>query len=102
MYKLAWCYYNVEEYQAGDRHDEGASSPTRWSSRHQNKTAVKLEDEALKDLVRFFADAGDMDEAYEYFNKLGRKELIRDTLKRLATLYFEQGKFEQSSRRTAG
>jgi tetratricopeptide (TPR) repeat protein len=36
-----------------------------------------------------------MDEAYTYFNKLGKKELIRAMLKRLATTYFEQGKFEQ-------
>ena len=36
-----------------------------------------------------------MDEAYEYFNKLGKKDLIRSMLKRLATMYFEQGKFEQ-------
>ena len=30
-------------------------------------SSVMLQDEALKDLVRFFADAGDMQEAENYF-----------------------------------
>ena len=98
LYKLAWCYYNVGEYgksidtmktvvaysMAAADADEGA-----------RKSRITLQDEALKDLVRFFADAGEMDEAYAYFNKLGKKDLIRSMLKRLATTYFEQGKFEQ-------
>ena len=98
LYKLAWCYYNVGEYgkaidtmktvvahaMSSVNADEGA-----------RKSKIQLQDEALKDLVRFFADAGEMDEAYAYFNKLGKKNLIRSMLKRLATTYFEQGKFEQ-------
>ena len=39
-----------------------------------------------------------MNEAYEYFTKLGKKELIRSMLKRLAGMYFEQGKFDQLGR----
>ena len=60
-----------------------------------DKKRLTLQDEALKDLVRFFADAGQMNEAYEYFNKLGKKDLITAMLKRLASTYFEQGKFEE-------
>jgi tetratricopeptide (TPR) repeat protein len=96
MYKLAWSYYNVEEYGNAIDTMKRVVSYSMEQSAAQNKTAVKLEEEALKDLVRFFADAGDMDGAYDYFNKLGRKELIHDMLKRLATLYFDQGKFDQS------
>jgi tetratricopeptide (TPR) repeat protein len=59
---------------------------------------VMLQEEALKDLVRFFADAGSMDEAEAYFTKLGRTELIQKMMKRLAGMYFEQGKFEESVR----
>ena len=50
----------------------------------------------LKDLVRFFADAGDMQEAENYFRSLGKVELYNKMLKRLAKMYFEQGKFELS------
>ena len=37
-----------------------------------------------------------MDEAEAYFNKLGREELVMKMLKRLAGMYFDQGKFDQS------
>jgi tetratricopeptide (TPR) repeat protein len=94
LYKLAWCYYNVGEY--GKSIDTMKSVVAFTQTQNQEQKAIQLQDEALKDLVRFFADAGEMSEAYEYFNKLGKKELIRDMLKRLATMYFEQGKFEQT------
>ena len=94
MYKLAWCYYNVEEYGKAIDTMKAVVSYSRETEAGSNK--LKLEDEALKDLVRFFADAGEMDEAYEYFTKLGKKELIRSMLKRLAGLYYEQGKFDQA------
>lgn len=96
-YKLAWCFYNVGEYGKAIDTMKGvvAYSMTPQEGASDTKR-LTLQDEALKDLVRFFADAGEMDEAYAYFNKLGRKELIRSMLKRLANMYFEQGKFEQT------
>ena len=39
----------------------------------QGGDKLTLYDEALKDLVRFFADAGEMNEAYDYFSRLGKK-----------------------------
>lgn len=104
LYKLAWCYYNVGEYgKAIDTMKTVVAhamslETTQGTSADQAKakqSKLTLQDEALKDLVRFFADAGEMDEAYAYFNKLGKKDLIRSMLKRLAQTYFEQGKFEQ-------
>lgn len=94
MYKLGWCYYNVGEYGKGI---DTMKAVVAYSMNDSSGKAsnLQLQEEALKDLVRFFADAGEMDEAYEYFNKLGKKELIRSMLKRLANMYFEQGKFEQ-------
>jgi len=95
MYKLAWCYYNVGEYGKSIDTMKTVVAYSMSSTDGQTKSNITLQDEALRDLVRFFADAGEMDEAYAYFNKLGKKELIRSMLKRLATTYFEQGKFEQ-------
>jgi tetratricopeptide (TPR) repeat protein len=96
-YMLAWCWYNVGDYgKAIDTMKSVVSFSLAQEASQQTKASIQLQDEALKDLVRFFADAGEMDEAYTYFNKLGKKELIRDMLKRLATTYFEQGKFEQA------
>jgi tetratricopeptide (TPR) repeat protein len=93
-YKLAWCQYNVGEYQAAI---ETMKKVVDYSmSAAQSNSTIQLQDEALKDLVRFFADADQMDEAIEYFTKLGRADLIRSTLKKLAAMFFEQGKFERS------
>lgn len=96
-YKLAWCYYNVGEYGKAIETMKGVVAFSMTANEGgDDKKRLTLQDEALKDLVRFFADAGEMDEAYQYFNKLGKKELIRAMLKRLASTYFEQGKFEMS------
>jgi len=94
MYKLGWCYYNVGEYGKGI---DTMKTVVAFSMEHEaQQTGLKLHEEALRDLVRFFADAGEMDEAYEYFTKLGKKDLIKSMLRRLADLYFEQGKYEQA------
>ncbi|MCB9793280.1 MAG: tetratricopeptide repeat protein [Alphaproteobacteria bacterium] len=98
MYKLGWCYYNVGEYGKAIETMKSVvaySMSAAQSDGGKSKSNLQLQEEALKDLVRFFADAGEMDEAYEYFNKLGKKELIRSMLKRLASTYFEQGKYEE-------
>ena len=96
LYKLAWCYYNVGEYRKAI---DTMKSVVKYSTAAQQaggtgKSNLQLQEEAFRDLVRFFADAGEMDEAYEYFKSLGKTDLIRDMLKRLASTYFEQGKFE--------
>ena len=96
VYKLAWCYYNVGEL------DEAINSMKRvvrysqnqQSANSENSQAITLKSEALKDLVRFFADSEDMQEAENYFSSLGEVELYNKMLKRLASMYFEQGKFE--------
>jgi TolA-binding protein len=95
MYKLGWCYYNVGEY--GKAIDTMKVVVDKSLSGEQtNKSSMELQDEALKDLVRFFADADQMNEAIEYFTKLGRADLIRTTLKRLASMFYEQGKFDRA------
>jgi tetratricopeptide (TPR) repeat protein len=95
IYKLAWCYYNVGEYGKAIDTMKAVVAYSMTPQEGQESRRLTLQDEALKDLVRFFADAGEMDEAYAYFNKLGKKELIRSMLKRLAGMYFEQGKFDE-------
>jgi len=97
-YKLAWCYYNVGEHQTAiDTMKSVVSySMAQTAAGAAQKSNLQLEEEALKDLVRFFADAGQMNEAYEYFTSLGKKDLIRSMLQRLGSMYFEQGKFDQA------
>jgi len=98
-YKLAWCYYNVGEMGQAIQTMKGVVQFSMTASEGSSEQKrVMLQEEALKDLVRFFADAGSMDEAEAYFTKLGREELIQKMMKRLAGMYFEQGKFEESIR----
>ena len=98
-YKLAWCYYNVGEMGKAIETMKGVVQfSMTGTDGSDDQKRVMLQEEALKDLVRFFADAGDMDEAEAYFTKLGREELIQKMMKRLASMYFEQGKFEESIR----
>jgi TolA-binding protein len=94
LYKLGWCYYNVGEYAKGI--DTMKMVVDISNAQSGEAKAIQLQEEALKDLVRFFADADAMDEAIEYFTKLGKKDLIKAMLMQLASTYFEQGKFDKS------
>lgn len=97
MYKLAWCYYNVGEYgKAIVTMKAVVAYSMAQVQAGASGSKLELGEEALKDLVRFFADAGELDEAYEYFNKLGKTDLIHSLLKRLATTYMENGQWEEA------
>ena len=95
LYKLAWCYYNVGEYGEAIAKMKSVVSYSSADGAGSN-SKLQLQDEALKDLVRFFADAGEIDEAYAYFTGLGKSDLVLSMLKRLAKMYFEQGKWDQA------
>ncbi|MCB9777397.1 MAG: tetratricopeptide repeat protein [Alphaproteobacteria bacterium] len=95
MYKLAWCYYNVGEYGKAIDHMKAVVAFS-MADQSGDSSKLTLQEEALKDLVRFFADAGNLQEAIDYFNKLGKQDLIEAMLKRLAAQYFENGEFEQA------
>jgi tetratricopeptide (TPR) repeat protein len=92
-YKMAWCLYNVGEY---GKAIDAMKSVIDLSKSGENKSKLQLQDEAYKDLVRFFADADMLDEAYAYFTQQGKKSLITDMLKRLGSTYFEQGKWDKA------
>jgi len=94
MYKLAWCYYNLQEY--GTAISTMKTVVSYSDSASGGKSNIQLQEEALKDLVRFFADGGDMDEAIAYFKQIGKQNMIPELLKKLAGTYVEQGKFEQA------
>ncbi len=96
LYKLAWTYYNVGEYGNAITTMKSVVTYSTATSDGQQGSRFQLGEEALKDLVRFFADAGELDEAYEYFTKLGKKDLIHAMLRRLASTYTEQGKWEEA------
>jgi tetratricopeptide (TPR) repeat protein len=90
VYKLAWCDYNVGE------HRKAIDGMKRVVNLSGGGETTALRDEALVDLVRFFADAGELDEAIVYYKSLGEEDRINDLLARLARMYVEQGKLEEA------
>jgi tetratricopeptide (TPR) repeat protein len=96
LYKLAWSYFNVGEYGEAITSMKEVVSYSVAQRSANGGTPLQLEEEALKDLIRFFADAGEVDEALRYFEGLGRRDLFAKMLKYLAAQYFENGKWEEA------
>lgn len=87
-YKLAWCLYNLGEY------GEAIDAMQRVVKASESRLGQR--DEALRDLVRFFADADLLDEGEAYFSALGQPALTRSLLARMASLASEQGKHDDA------
>lgn len=88
-YKLAWVWYNLGEYD-----EAAAAMKTVVTESAGEGNRIKLREEALHDLVRFFADQGDLDAAWDYFQGIGEPALFTDCVERLAAIYKDQGKFD--------
>ena len=91
QYRLAWANYNVGELE------EAIGTMRRVvhaSSDDPEAARLQLREEALRDLVRFVADAENLDHL-DIFVELGREDLARLATERLAVLWLEQGKMEQ-------
>lgn len=91
LHRLAW-----SRYRLGD--DAGAIDTMKRvvaEAPGDGPGVVDLRDEALKDLVRFYADAGELDDPLGGC-RLGQRSAVRDMLVRIADVYAEQGKFEQA------
>ena len=99
LYKLAWCYYNVGEYGLAL---DTLKRVITWSDDtlegKDHRGAFDLREDAYRDLVRFCADGGDLDECVHFIKARGRDDLVRDTMVRLGSTYLEQGKNEEAMR----
>lgn len=95
LYKMAWCYYNVGEFgEAIDTMKELVAESDRRLEANPEELGISLKEEALRDLVLFFSEEGDLEAAKEYFTRYGEKRYYRKMLSRLGTIYMEQGKNE--------
>ncbi len=94
LYKLAWCYYNVQDGQAAIRTMEGVVAEAQSAT--ASTGSAQLSDEALGDLVLFFADFGTIEEATDYLKRNGKQALVPQLLQRLATTCSEQGRFDDA------
>lgn len=91
LYKYAWCLYNVGEY-------EESIKVFQQVVEYSNKfNKVELKEEALKDMVTPYAEAGSVDEAEKYFKTIVKEhKYFVMVLVKLAGIYFEQDKNEEA------
>lgn len=89
QYKLAWCDLNVGRGRAGL---ESLKDLIRKLEGSTDKAKFNLRNQALKDLVVFFAQSEAVDEAFEYYMRTLNKEQAYETLKLLADMLRSQAK----------
>ena len=95
LYKMGWCYYNVGEYSTAiETMKELVAEQDRRIAAAGGTVGISLKDEALRDLVLFFSEEGDLEAAKEYFTRYGEKKYYRKMLARLGGIYMDQGKNE--------
>ena len=97
LYKLSWCYYNLGEYGLAL---DTIKRVIVWSDETletgDDRGTYDLREDAYRDLVRFCADGGDLDECVHFITVRGRQDLVRDTMVRLGRTYVDQGKNEDA------
>lgn len=98
VYKKGWCYVNLGDYKTALETFVGvvrmATEGKVNVSAAQKQALVK---EAKKDIVKAYAHVGGPDKAWEFFQRTGG-DFAPKMMEGLAELYWEQGKFPDSTR----
>ena len=98
LYKLAWCDYNAQEYQASiDKFKEVVTYAEQQAAVGGQRDRVQLKGEALKDVVLAYAQIDAIDSAVSYLKEKGGPKSL-DYINKLAATYFETGKYDQAIR----
>ncbi len=91
MYKYAWCLYNVGEYE---KSIQAFQDVVNYSNSNKK---VELKEDALKDMVRPYAEAAGVDAAEKYFKNIVKEQkYFIMVLIKLAAIYDEQDRTEDS------
>lgn len=95
QYKLAWCQYKTGQVKVGLKSLEkvirvGRSAIGKKQS-HGGVSQIRLATEAQKDLVLFYAEAGQPEEARSYFTSVAGEKATFGLLERLAYYYADTG-----------
>ncbi len=100
LYKGAWCLFRLDRVQQGMSYLEyiiktGRAETGDKVAGQRTVNRTRLEGEALRDIVSFYAEGGDTGKAQAYFQKLVGKD-VRAYLERLAYQYADRSKKEAS------
>ncbi len=99
-YKGAWCLYRLGRSQEALKYMEHIIQMNKVATDRDSRKQLKakLEVEALRDIVVFYAAAGDSDKASKYFSKLVGEQSF-SYLEKLAYYYLDKG-YKDAAHRT--
>lgn len=103
IYKLGWAHYNSKSKNESDTVEniDKAIAAFKLAIKISEKDKdtpgnFNLRQEAINDLIMVFAETERINEAMEYFSRLGEKEAFYDMLERLGSIYEENGENQKS------
>jgi len=96
LYKMAWCHYKLNDSRKALSHLEQVILEGRRSKGQKDASIggvsrIRLATEAIKDLILFFAEAGDPTKARDYFEKIIGEKSVNINLAKLAYYYSDTG-----------
>ncbi len=98
VYKLGWAHYNSKAGNEKDTVENVNKSIAAFklaikiAERDKaNPGNFNLRQEAINDLIMVFAETERIDEAMDYFSRLGEKEAFYDMLEKLGSIYDDNG-----------
>ncbi|HVZ71506.1 MAG TPA: tetratricopeptide repeat protein [Polyangia bacterium] len=98
VYKKGWCYVNLGDFKTALETFVGVVRMTQEGKIQVNPAQKQaLAKEAKKDIVKAYAHVGGPDKAWEFFQRTGG-DFAPKMMEALAELYWEQGKFTDSTR----
>jgi TolA-binding protein len=98
VYKKGWCFVNLGDFKTALETFVGVVRMTQEGKINVNRLQKQaLEKEAKKDIVKAYAHVGGPDKAWEFFQRVGG-DFAPKMMEALAELYWEQGKFGDSTR----
>ena len=102
LYKGAWCEYRMSNTKKAILDLQEVIAESRRSAISERESGrrsvnrIRLATEALKDIIRMYAEVGDPRGAREYFAKLAGEKALYGALERLAYAYSDLGKRDPS------
>ncbi len=94
QYKIGWCEMNTGKAGSGLNRMKYLVSTLQGS---EDKSRLSLREQALKDLVLFYAEAGTVQSAFSYFSSVQGDEKAVDNLKLLADIMASKGRDDQAA-----
>lgn len=103
IYKLGWSYYNAtpKNEEEGRENYKKAVAAFKlvvkiWDKDKSDGRNFNLREEAINDLIMVWAEAGDVDTAWNYFRTIGEQDAFYKMLDRLGNIYMDQGKNDKA------